>query len=95
MEEHVYIDRVAKEIRFVELMANGAEAETEVINALRREPLRIEYFVRRRDTHERLLWKDSPAALHAEGEMERTIELACELEAADAEDDDFVNGSWS
>ena len=91
----MYIDRLAKEIRFVELMANGEEGEAEVVNALRREPLRIEYFVRHRETLERLSLSDSPAALHADGEIARTIELAHELEAADAEEDDFASGAWS
>ena len=79
----------------MELTANGVEVEAEVVNALHREPLRMEYFVRHRQTSERLDWRGSPAALHADGEIARTIELANELEAADAEDDDFASGAWS
>ena len=46
------------------------------------------------ETLERLDWSSSPAALHAESEMAHTVELARELEAADAEDDDFASGAW-
>jgi len=94
----VYVNNRAKEIRFVELLADGAEADVEVVNSLRRNPTRIEYYSRN-SALEVLDWSDSPAALHAECEIARTIELARELDleaAAEEADDDFSSGAqWS
>jgi len=89
----VYVNRRAKEIRFVELLADGTESDREVVNALRRDPTRIEYFARNKAL-EMLDWSTSPAALHAEGEIAGTIELARELEAEE-EEEDFPSGAWS
>jgi len=92
----VYVDNRASTIRFIELLADGTEADVEVLNVLRRNPTRIEYYSRSKAL-EVLDWNDSPAALHAEYEIARTIELARELdlEAAEEADDDFSNGLWS
>ena len=79
----------------MELLPDGTESDVEWVNALRREPTRIEYFARNSQTLATLDWSDLPAALHAEGEIERTIEIARELEADDEADDDFGSGAWS
>ncbi|EOD25275.1 hypothetical protein EMIHUDRAFT_237905 [Emiliania huxleyi CCMP1516] len=90
VEEHVYVDRLAKQIRFVPLRPDGTESESEEA------PASLEYFSRNRRTGERLE-SVSAAALHADFEMSRTIQLARELEAADAEEEeaDLAGGAWS
>jgi len=83
---------------FVPLRPDGSESESEVVNALLQEaPASLEYFSRNRRTGERLEWSVSAAALHADFEMSRTIQLARELEAADAEEEeaDLAGGAWS
>ncbi|CAK0896067.1 unnamed protein product [Prorocentrum cordatum] len=41
---HIYAEEPAGEIRFVSLDDQGRETDTEVVNAMLRDPLRIEYF---------------------------------------------------
>lgn len=59
--EHIYANPSAGEIRFVSLDEDGQESELEVVNQLHRSPLKIEYYLRDRESLERLHW-DAPKA---------------------------------
>ena len=52
--QHIYANPSRGEICFVDVSADGREAELEVVSALRRNPLLIEHFQRKRDTSERV-----------------------------------------
>ena len=54
--EHIYADASAGEIRFVNLDADGKETDTEVVNVMLRDPLKIEYYQRSVASKERLAW---------------------------------------
>lgn len=72
--EHIYVSPADGEIRFVGLDAAGAEGPLEVVNAMRRNPLRIEYFQRRVGTDERVEWPVS--LVHATGPIDVTVAMA-------------------
>mmetsp|Transcript_1279 Transcript_1279/g.2240 ORF Transcript_1279/g.2240 Transcript_1279/m.2240 type:complete len:159 (+) Transcript_1279:129-605(+) len=56
--EHIYADETAGEIRFVvQNDSTGSETDTEVVNVLLRDPLRIEYCMRSVASKERKDWK--------------------------------------
>mmetsp|Transcript_18545 Transcript_18545/g.36385 ORF Transcript_18545/g.36385 Transcript_18545/m.36385 type:complete len:222 (-) Transcript_18545:23-688(-) len=54
--QHIYVYEGRGEIRFVPVDSDGREAETEVVNALLKEPLRIEYYMRSVASKERVHW---------------------------------------
>ena len=59
IREHIYANPREGEIRFVALAPDGSEGELEVVSALLRKPMRIEYYQRHRETFERVHW-DAP-----------------------------------
>ena len=87
--EHIYANPAAGEVRFVPLDADEREGDTEIVHALRRSPLRLEYFQRCRRTGERLHW-DTPmhSALRS---IEATVTLARAKEAQDGDSGFFGN----
>lgn len=88
VREHIYASKIDGEIRFVALDEAGRnEGELEVVNALHREPLRIEYYQRRVLTRERVPWAAPRAS--AAGAIEATVALARAAEAAAARVDQF------
>ena len=73
--QHIYANPAAGEIRYVGLDADGrSEGECEIVNVLRRDPMRIEYYQRKVETRERVHW-EAPRA-NALKAMETTIALA-------------------
>mmetsp|Transcript_11411 Transcript_11411/g.34431 ORF Transcript_11411/g.34431 Transcript_11411/m.34431 type:complete len:91 (-) Transcript_11411:33-305(-) len=72
--QHIFVNEAAGEIRFVPLDAEGNEKEDEVVNALLREPLRIEYYMRHSRTKERVHWSAPKARTVAA--VGRTIDIA-------------------
>ena len=73
--EHVYTNPSKGEIRFVALEADGrTEANLEIVNALLKSPLRIEYFCRDRNTLQRVHW-DEPRA-RVSSVIDATVALA-------------------
>lgn len=81
--EHIYANPAAGEVRFVALDDDEREGGAEIVHALRRSPLRLEYFQRCRQTGERLHW-DAPidSALQS---IEATVSLARAKEAQDGD----------
>ena len=100
--EHIYLSSGAGEIMFVPLDGKDSRNEHlfEVVHALRTDPLRIEYFQRNRRSKERTEALLSNIYLNAyESEssvraIEATFELAREIEAEAAEEDDWASGAW-
>ena len=85
--EHIYANPARGEIRFVGLTEDGREGETETVHKLISKPLRIEYFLRDRETLERVESDEPlPAARVA---IETTIALAKAKEAQEC-DPNFV-----
>jgi hypothetical protein len=86
--EHVYASPAESEIRFVRLKSdNKTEGALEVVNALCRVPLRVEYFQRNRLTRERVHW--SAASDTAVNAIRATLELARAAEEQAMDCDDF------
>ncbi|KAL3899547.1 MAG: hypothetical protein SGPRY_012623 [Prymnesium sp.] len=86
--EHIYVDREEEQIRFVALEGSSyQEGVLEVVHAMHREPLAIEYFQRDRRTGERVDW-DLPLGIvqHA---IDATIELARAAEEHASATDNF------
>ena len=100
--EHIYLSSGAGEIMFVPLDGEDSRNEHlfEVVHALRTDPLRLEYFQRNRHTKERSEALLSNIYLNAHERessvraIEATFELAREIEAEAAEEDDWASGAW-
>mmetsp|Transcript_77644 Transcript_77644/g.214568 ORF Transcript_77644/g.214568 Transcript_77644/m.214568 type:complete len:177 (+) Transcript_77644:14-544(+) len=86
--EHIYMDEVKLEIRFVHLADDGQEGPTETVNALLLRPNRLEYYERDRATCRRVHWP-APQAVVMQS-IERTVELALSQPAGDDEAEDHA-----
>mmetsp|Transcript_45615 Transcript_45615/g.97147 ORF Transcript_45615/g.97147 Transcript_45615/m.97147 type:complete len:106 (-) Transcript_45615:227-544(-) len=92
--EHIYAARMTGEIRFVPLDSDGKEGRFEIVNAMRKAPLRVEYYQRDRHTMERVAW-DMPVS-RVRAAIEQTITLAREAASAEASDSgDGTEAVWS
>merc|ERR1719228_2394739 len=76
IEENIYstvFDGEVGEIRFV-VLERGVESDVEIINVLLKDPVRIEYYQRNKNTKERIFWHaPKEACLHS---INKTIENA-------------------
>lgn len=88
IREHIYASKADGEVRFVGLDEAGLrEGDLEIVNALRRDPLRIEYYQRHLVTKARMHWA-APVA-NAASAIATTVALARRAEEAAARGDAF------
>merc|ERR1711962_986790 len=81
---HIYKEKIYStfdgecgEVRFVILSDDGAETDLEHVNALYKNPARIEYYQRKRSNGERVYWNGPRAAVRLS--IEKTVKMAGEI----------------
>jgi len=81
---HIYKEKIYStfdgecgEVRFVILSDDGAETDLEHVNALYKNPARIEYYQRKRSNGERVYWGGPRAAVRQA--IEKTVQMAGEV----------------
>jgi hypothetical protein len=82
--EHIYANPARGEIRRIALEDDGSEGDLEVVNQLRKSPLRIEIFQRQRSTLERTPYRAPLVAAIAAVDMTIALARAKEAQEADA-----------
>ena len=81
--ENIYSDEASGEILFVALNEAGEETVHVVVNALLKDPLRIEYYQRHGETKDRVHWAAPKVA--ATAGIAKTVELSATGEGGGAD----------
>ena len=77
IRQHIYLDEIYKDIKFVRLDVDGKEIDEMIVKSLCVNPLRFECFKAKRTTREKIWW-DTPKE-HVKRNTDQVIKYALEL----------------